>query len=85
MGRHCPLGLKWEFLSKLAKQDVFQITLPQLTPAEVMWQLDCVGACHISREQELPWLIALNSFPQPAQTGAMKSMTGLAKGGGLKI
>lgn len=43
LGRYGPLSLKQEFLFKLAKQDAFQITLPQLVPAEVMVQLDCLG------------------------------------------
>lgn len=87
MGRYCPLNLKRECLFKLAKQNVFQITLPKFTPPEVMGQLDCLGACHISREQEMSSFITLHSFPQPAQIWAMKvgtSKIGLAKGGGLK-
>lgn len=84
--RYCPLSLKQGFLFKLA-QDVFQISLPCVTPAEVMGQLDFLGACHISKEQERPSFIMLHSFPQGARIWAVKvgtSMIELAKGGGLE-
>lgn len=88
MGRlYLPLNLKQKFLFRLAKQDVFQISLPQFTPAEVMGQLDYLGACHISRDQEPPSFITLHSFPPPAQIWAVKvgtSVIGLAKGGSLE-
>lgn len=81
------VSLEQKCLFKLAKQGIFQITLPQFTPTKIQGQLDFVGACHLTREQGLAWCITLHSFSQPAQIWVAKvgtSMIGLAKGGGLK-